>query len=36
MGLPVLGENWQMLRSPSAFHRKRREKHGEFLIFLDS
>ena len=29
MGLPVLGENWAMLRSPSAFHRERRQRHGD-------
>ena len=34
MGFPVLGENLAMLRSPSAFHRKRREKHGEFWVLL--
>jgi len=32
-GLPVLGENWQMLKSPSKFHRQRREKHGESSFF---
>ena len=34
MGLPILGENWEMLQSPSKFHYKRRQKHGDIYKSL--